>query len=264
MELRFLKRPSKSLEVYARLKVARSIVMTHYREAAPLNGANAYGSSLMNPFSFSDEELLQHVTPGQAYTHRDRYLHATTSRSPTLQIAGLLNDTDSGGLAELPTFFDAGEATSAARPHAVCSEAHSRSTCLPGNPPRLPSAAYSAGLPLSQDVTEAHLFDFEHTESRDGLEDPADHREKNRVAQKKFRARQKVRTWSFCCRVLRRSERQVRYYLWCVLSTRFTHMDKDSSLGYSAAHHRTPLEFWLLLALSNKEHAAICIVIESA
>lgn len=165
--------------------------MTHQREPAPLNGANAYGSSLMNPFAFSDEELLRHVTPAQTYAHRDCYQHAANSRSPSLQIPGLLNGTDTGGLAELASFLDAGEATSAARPDMLGSEVPSRSTCSPSSPPQL-AAAYSAGLPLPQGLTEPNMFDFEHAESRDGLEDPADHREKNRVAQKKFRARQKV------------------------------------------------------------------------
>ncbi|KAL3131996.1 hypothetical protein ABBQ32_008620 [Trebouxia sp. C0010 RCD-2024] len=161
--------------------------MTQFNESPPLNGASAYGSSLMNPFSFSDEELLQHVTPGEAYIHRDNYAHATTYlRNPTLN-AGLLHD--SADLAELPCLLEAGEVTSAARPHDFASEAHSRSR--PTSPPRLPSAACSADLPLSQGVTEAHTFDYERAESRDGLEDPAGHREKNRVAQKKFRARQK-------------------------------------------------------------------------
>ena len=165
--------------------------MTQFNESAPLNGASAYGSSLMNPFSFSDEELLQHVTPGQAYPNRDNYAHATTYlRNPTLQNAGLLHGNDSGDLAELPNLIDAGEVTSAARPHEFASEAHSGSS--PSSPPRLPSAACSADLPLSHGVTEAHTFDYERAESRDGLEDPACHREKNRVAQKKFRARQKV------------------------------------------------------------------------
>ena len=166
--------------------------MTYNRAPAPLNGANAYESSLMNPFSFSDEELLQHVTPGQAYTHRVGYQHATNSRSPSLQTPGLLNVTDSTGLAELASFLDAREVTSAASPHALGSEAQSRSTSSRTSPPRLAPAAYSAGLPLSHGVTETNLLDFERAESRDGLEDPADHREKNRVAQKKFRARQKV------------------------------------------------------------------------
>lgn len=166
--------------------------MTHYREPAPLNGANAYGSSLMNPFSFSDEELLQHVTPAQAYTHRENYGLATNSRSPSLQIPGLPHVTDSTGLAELASFLDAGEATSAVRPDVLGSELHSRSTSSPSSPPQLAPAAHSAGLPLSQGVTETNIFDFDRAESRDGLEDPADHREKNRVAQKKFRARQKV------------------------------------------------------------------------
>lgn len=166
--------------------------MTHYREPAPLNGAIAYGSSLMNPFSFSDEELLQHVTPGQAYTHREGYGLATNSRSPSLQIPGLLNVTDSTGLADLASFLDAGEATSAVRPDVLGSEVHSRSTSSPSSPPRLAPAAHSAGLPLPQGVTETNVCDLDRAESRDGLEDPADHREKNRVAQKKFRARQKV------------------------------------------------------------------------
>ena len=165
--------------------------MTHQREPAPLNGANAYGSSLMNPFAFSDEELLRHVTPAQNYPHRDCYQQAANSRSPSLQIPGLLNGTDTGGLAELASFLDAGEATSAARPDILGPEVPSRSTCSPSSPPQL-AAAYSAGLPLPQGLTEPNMFDFEHAESRDGLEDPADHREKNRVAQKKFRARQKV------------------------------------------------------------------------
>lgn len=145
----------------------------------------------MNPFSFSDEELLQHVTPGQAYAPRDNYAHATTYlRNPTLQNPGLLHSTDSGNLAALPSLLDVGEVTSAARPQEFVSEAHSRSRAR--SPPRLPSAACSADLPLSQGLTEAHTFDFERGESRDGFEDPAGHREKNRVAQKKFRARQKV------------------------------------------------------------------------
>ena len=95
-------------------------------------------------------------------------------------------------MAELANFLDAGEATSAARPDVSGSEAQSRSTSSPSSPPGLAPAAYSAGLPLSQGLTEANLIDHECAESRDGLEDPADHREKNRVAQKKFRARQKV------------------------------------------------------------------------
>ena len=166
--------------------------MTHHRATAPLNGANAYASSLMNPFSFSDEELLQHVTPGQAYTHRVGYQHAASSCSPSLQIPGMPHVTFSTGSAELASFLDAGEATSAARPDVLGSELHSRNTSSPSSPPQLAPAAYSAGLPLSQALTEANIFDFERDESRDGLEDPADHREKNRVAQKKFRARQKV------------------------------------------------------------------------
>ena len=164
--------------------------MAHNREPAPLNGADAYGSSLMNCFSFSDEELLQHVTPGQSYIHRVGPEHATSSRSASLQIPRLLHGTDSTGLAELANFLDAGEATSAARPDVLGSEAQSRSPT--SSPPGLAPAAHSAGLPLSQGLTEANLIDYECAESRDGLEDPADHREKNRVAQKKFRARQKV------------------------------------------------------------------------
>lgn len=156
--------------------------MTHYKKSMPLNGADAYGSSLMNPFSFSDEELLLHVTP--AHNRGPSSL-----RSPTLQTPELYG-TSSGGLSALATFLDAGEATSAARPDAFASEAHSKSTCSPPSPPRSTPAANSAGLPPSQ--IHSHTFDLERAETRDGLEDPADHREKNRVAQKKFRARQKV------------------------------------------------------------------------
>ena len=156
--------------------------MTHYRESVPLNGADAYGSSLMNPFSFSDEELLLHVTPG-------RVRGPSSLRAPTLQSPELYG-TSSGGLSALATLLDAGEATSAARPDAFASEAHSKSTCPPASPPRSSAAANSAGHAPSQ--IQSHTFDLERAETRDGLEDPADHREKNRVAQKKFRARQKV------------------------------------------------------------------------
>ena len=146
----------------------------------------------MNPFSCSDEELLQHVIPGQAYTHRVGCQHATSSCSPSLQIPGMPHVTDSPGLAGLASFLDAEEATSAARPDVFGSEVHPRNTSSPSSPPQLAPAAYSAGLPLSQELTATNILDFEHDESRDGLEDSADHREKNSVAQKKFRARQKV------------------------------------------------------------------------
>lgn len=168
--------------------------MGHYHEPTPLNGADAYGSSLMNPFAFTDEELLLHVTPQSLYTQRDGYnqSHASILRSRSVQIPGMINGNDSGGLSALASLLDAGEATSLARPHPfTVSEAQSRSTCSPGSPPRLASGPYTTALPQSQVMSESHACALEPAESRDCLEDPADHREKNRVAQKKFRARQK-------------------------------------------------------------------------
>jgi len=170
--------------------------MGHYHEPTPLNGADAYGSSLMNPFAFTDEELLLHVTPESPYTQRDGYNQSPASilRSRNVQIPGMINGNDSGGLNALVSLLDAGEATSLARPHPfTVSEAQSRSTCSPASPPRLAPGPYSTALHQSQVMSESHACALEPAESRDCLEDPADHREKNRVAQKKFRARQKVR-----------------------------------------------------------------------
>lgn len=166
--------------------------MTHYHEATALNGADAYGSSLMNPFAFSDEELLLHVTPEHAFAQRDGYQNAASIlRSRNMQIPGTTPGASSDGLSALASLLDAGEATSIAKPQAFASEAHSRSTCSPSSPPRLASGTYSANLLRSPGMSDSQAFELDRTESRDGLEDPADHREKNRVAQKKFRARQK-------------------------------------------------------------------------
>ncbi len=147
----------------------------------------------MNPFAFSDEELLLHVTPGQAFAQRDNFQNAASVlRSRNMPIPGMLPGSSSGGLSALASLLDAGEATSIARPLAFATEAQSRSTCSPGSPPRLGSGTYSTGLLQSQGMSDSQAFELERAESQNGLEDPADHREKNRVAQKKFRARQKV------------------------------------------------------------------------
>ncbi|KAL0026150.1 hypothetical protein WJX79_005406 [Trebouxia sp. C0005] len=109
----------------------------------------------------------------------------------------MINGNDSRSLSALASLLDAGEATSLARPQPfTVSEAQSRSTCSPGSPPRLASGPYSTALHQSQVMSESHACALEPAESRDCLEDPADHREKNRVAQKKFRARQKEKMWT--------------------------------------------------------------------
>lgn len=168
--------------------------MGHFHEPAPLNGADAYDASLMNPFAFSDEELLLHVTPEQPFTERDGYLlgHNPVFRSRNLHIPGVPASA-SDGLVAVPKLLDAGEATSTARPRLFSvSEALSKSTSSPGSPPKLASGTCNTALHQSHGMSESQACDLEPAESRDCLEDPADHREKNRVAQKKFRARQKV------------------------------------------------------------------------
>lgn len=161
--------------------------MGHYSASNTLNGADTYDSSLMNPFAFTDAELLLHVTPGQGDAQRCGYQQ---QRSSDLPLSALLAESNSGGLSALAKLLDNGEATSVARPlpH-LPSEAISRSTCCPSSPPRLASGTYGH-LPFrSQGFSDTQLPELEPADSI--LEDPLDHREKNRVAQKKFRARQK-------------------------------------------------------------------------
>ena len=171
--------------------------MGHLYEAMPLNGAEAYGSSLSNPFVFSDEELLLHVTPEEGFAHRHSFHNATSvMRSRNRQILGRPPEGSTGRLSVLKNLLDAAEASSVAKPnlYTACSEAPSKSTCSPSSPACLASLSYSRGILHSEDQADSHPSDLQHIKS--GVEDTADHREKNRVAQKKFRARQKVETIS--------------------------------------------------------------------
>lgn len=145
----------------------------------------------MNPFAFTDAELLLHVTPGNGYPLQNQQQNAAAEqRSHPGALSALFAESNSGGLSALANLPDDGEATSMARPvpHRP-SEAVSRSTCCPSSPPRLGLGTYQRDAFRSQGFCETQLPELEQGDSV--LEDPLDHREKNRVAQKKFRARQK-------------------------------------------------------------------------
>ena len=166
--------------------------MENYGESMSLNGADAYGSSLMNPFSFSDEELLMHVTPGNLSVERQVYQPTSMLPVAPLQHTGTAPALRSEILAGMTRCLDNVDATSVAQPRPAVSEAQSRSTGPPDNPRGLDTGTMDGGNLQSRDMPDAQPCDLERAESRDGLEDAADHREKNRVAQKKFRARQKA------------------------------------------------------------------------
>lgn len=155
--------------------------MGHYSASSTLNGANTYDSSLMNPFAFTDAELLSHVTPGNGYPQQDGLQQQHASPGFPNSLSALLAESSSGGLSALANLLDNGEATSAARPLPLPSEAVSRSTCCPSSPPRLASGTYGHGPFRSQAFSDTQLPELEHADSV--AEDPADHREKNRVAQ---------------------------------------------------------------------------------
>lgn len=165
--------------------------MSHYSASNTLNGAATYDSSLMNPFAFTDAELLLHVTPGNGYSQPDGFQHQTAAGQHG-PLSGLFAESNSGGISGLASLLDNGEATSVARPlpePVNPSEAISRSTCCQSPPPRLTSGTFQRDVFRSQNFSDTQLPELEHADSV--LEDPLDHREKNRVAQKKFRARQK-------------------------------------------------------------------------
>ena len=157
--------------------------MGHYSATSTLNGASTYDSSLMNPFAFTDAELLLHVTPGNGYPQQDGLQQQRAS--PGLHIphpmSVLLAESNSGGLSALANMLDNGEATSVARPLPLPSEAVSRSTYCPGSPPRLASGTYGHGPFRSPGFSDTQQPELEQADSV--AEDPADHREKNRVAQ---------------------------------------------------------------------------------
>ena len=158
--------------------------MQHYSNSSGMNGASAYGSSLMNPFAFTDAELLLHVTPPEG-SQRNGLQHAASGlRNTQLPLSGLLPGSNSGGLSALASLLDAGEATSVARPLPL--EAVSRSTCSPSSPPRFPSGSYGPAAFQARNLSEAQLPEAEHADSKDMLE--GDHREKNRVAQVELNA----------------------------------------------------------------------------
>ena len=184
-----MQRPREQYHLPSSARRSGDLDMTKYSESVSLNGAAAYDASLLNPFAFSDEELLLHVTP----EYMRNYQHAASSlQTPALQTSRSLHGSDSNGLPTLVTCVDAEEATSPDRPHAAVPDQLSNIDCSPGSPLPMASAAFDGRHTLSHDVIEPRNVDTERNECRDGLEDPADHREKNRVAQKKFRARQKV------------------------------------------------------------------------
>ena len=150
-----------------------------------MNGANVYDSSLMNPYAFTDAELLLHVSPRDCIHRAGLQSAASGLRNSQLPLSDLLPGSHSGGLAALASLLDAGEATSVERPFPLPSEAVSRSRCSPSSPPCLAPPSYGPEPMATPNGSETQPPEVQFADSSDMLEDPADHREKNRVAQKK-------------------------------------------------------------------------------